>query len=106
MQPQLINKFIESRAEEIAKHDGGKASVYDNTNVSKRYYFSIEDGIGFITIYNFDEKLFETQINMNPCRGLTILQPYSLPLDIIVMPFQTQTVGFIIDPEGYQYSMK
>jgi|JI7StandDraft_1071085.scaffolds.fasta_scaffold286545_2 hypothetical protein len=56
-------------------------------NVSKRYDFNIDDGIGFISITNFDSRIFEILISLDPCRGIFVIPPYSLPLRLSVMPY-------------------
>ena len=47
---------------------------------------------------NFDNGLFETTISMEQSKGLTVVPPYILPLKISVMPYETKTAGFIVDP--------
>ena len=40
---------------------------------------------------------------MNPCKGITILPPYHLPMVLEVFPNESVIVKFVVDPSGYNY---
>lgn len=44
-----------------------------------------------------------TQVRMNPCKGITILPPYNLPMTLCVFPNESVVVKFVVDPSGYEY---
>ena len=45
-------------------------------------------------------------ISMDPCKGLYPIPPYYLPFKVTVLPYEVKTIGFIIEPEGFQYNMR
>ena len=72
---------------------------------SKRVYFSYEEGYGFICIVNHDTRVLDTQIRLDHLRGIWVLPPYNLPLQLTVFPYENLVCKFLVDPEGYNYQM-
>jgi hypothetical protein len=81
----------------------GKTSEYDRINASKRIYMDAIEGYGFLEISNFENQVLSTEVKMNPCKGISILAPYQLPMTLEVFPNESVIVKFIVDPSGYAY---
>lgn len=101
----MVGQFIQSASEDIANLGGGTLSFYKQTNISKNYFFDHHQGLGFICISNEDPRMIEVMIRLQPCGGISVMSPHSLPLELTVMPFDRVTVSFVVDPQGYNYRM-
>lgn len=98
----ILSDFIESKA----KLGFGKKSFYDNANILKRMLFSHEEGFGFVLINNQENAIFNLTIRFDNHKGLFILPPYSLPIQLQVLPGVEIIVKFLVDPSGYSYSLR
>ena len=101
----LLGQFVESEGEKITLLGGSSTGIYRNSQISKSFFFDHQQGIGFISITNQDVRMIELKVRLEPCVGITILAPHSLPLQLTVMPFEKVTACFIVDPRGYNYRM-
>lgn len=64
------------------------------------------EGYGFLEVSNFENQVLSTQVEMSPCKGITILPPYYLPMRLEVFPNESVIVKFIVDPSGYAYQYR
>ena len=74
----LLSDFIENKA----KLGFGKKSYFDNKNTLQRVHFSPEEGYGFVLINNQENLLLQTTLRFDNHKGLHLLPPYSLPINL------------------------
>ena len=98
----LVNDFIANKSE----LGFGDMEQYTNTQITKRRYFSLEEGYGFICITNHENFILETTIRLEKLKGIWVLPPFNLPLQLTVFPFENVICKFLVDPEGYHYHIK